>query len=112
MSTEGLLDSLLNILSDTNGILVSIDDVEMNIHEVSAEGKEPVSTGANAVISLLDSVRGHFEDARATLIQKLDVLIGAKTPKPLPELPEELEDLEEEELPPLEEEELTLEEEK
>ncbi len=96
-STEGLLDSLLNILGSTNDILGNIDDVEIEIHEAKAEG-EPVSSGANDVISLLDDVRGNFEEARNTLIKRLDVLVGKGTPeKPL--LPEEsIEEGEEEEL--------------
>ena len=95
-STEGLLDELLSILSNTNGILASIDSVEFSIHDANAEG-EPVSSGANDVIGLLDSVRGDFERARETLLKRLDVLVGKGTPEPLPEpVEEELEeDLEE-----------------
>lgn len=93
-STEGLLDELLSILSNTNGILSSIDMIEMGIHEANAEG-EPVSDGANEVIALLDSVRGDFERARETLLGRLDVLVGKSTPEPLPEpLEEEDEELE------------------
>ena len=99
-STEGLLDELLTILSNTNGILASIDSVELSIHEASAEGA-PISDGANDVISLLDSVRGDFERARETLLGRLDVLVGKGTPEALPEpeeedLEDELEELEEE----------------
>lgn len=97
-STEGLLDELLSILSGTNGILSSIDMIELGIHEASAEG-EPVSDGANEVVGLLDSVRGDFERARETLLGRLDVLIGKGTPEPLPEpVEEELEDDLEEDL--------------
>lgn len=106
VSTEGLLDALLDILSSTNGILTGIDDVEISIHEAKADG-EPVSTGANDVIALLDSVRGNFENARETMLNRLDVLVGKSTPEPLPEEPEpepeDEEEFEEEELEELEE---------
>jgi hypothetical protein len=84
VTTEGLLDELLSILSGTNGILSAIDMIELGIHEASAEG-EPVSDGANDVINLLDSVRGDYERARETLLGRLDVLVGKGTPEPIPE---------------------------
>ena len=99
------MDQLLDILSSTNNILGTIDEVELGIHEAKAEG-EPVSTGANDVIALLDGVRGDFESARGTLLSRLDVLVGKSTPEPLPEEPEPIEEEEEiieEELEELEE---------
>jgi hypothetical protein len=94
VTTEGLLDELLSVLSGTNGLLASIDDIEMSVHEASAEG-EPVSDGANDVIGLLDAVRPDLERARETLLGRLDVLVGKSTPEPLPEPVEEEDDLEE-----------------
>lgn len=90
-STEGLLDQLLNILSSTNNLLADMDGLELGIHESKAEG-EPVSTGANDVIALLDSVRGNFEEARETMLTRLDVLVGKATPEPPPPPVEEEEE--------------------
>jgi hypothetical protein len=77
VSSEGLLESLLDVLSNTNGILATIAEVEFNIHEAKADG-EPVSSSANEVIGLLDSVRGSFESARDTLLSQLDVMVPKK----------------------------------
>lgn len=77
-STEGLLESLLDVLGNTNTIISNIDEIEIGIHDAKASG-DPVSTGANAVIGLLDSVRGHYEEAREILLTRLDVLVGKAT---------------------------------
>jgi len=92
-STEGLLEKLLDVLSATNSIIISIDGLELGLHEAKADG-EPVSTGANQVISLLDSIHGHYEEARETLLTRLDILVGKATPK------REVEEVEPEEEPP------------
>jgi len=96
-STEGLLGELLGIATSTNDILASINSLELEIHEAKANG-DPVSTGANAVISLLDNVRGHYSDALDVIISRMDVLSGKTTPKPRPEevAEEDVEELPEE----------------
>lgn len=105
MSTAGLVEELLTLAAGANSSLTSIDNLEIMIHEAKADG-DPVSSGANDVISILDQVRPHLEKALDILLDRVGSITGKPTPEPLPieEEEPELEDEEEfeevEELPP------------
>jgi hypothetical protein len=88
-STEGLVSQLLAITSNTNGLLIDIDNLVLGISEAKAAG-EPVSSAANAVINILGDIRGNYEAAAGVLLTRMEELLGKATVAPRPEedLPE------------------------
>lgn len=76
-STEGLLNTLIGVLSDANNMIQRLHEVEQEIHEAKADG-EPVAGEANDVIMLAKDVSGHLEAARDILLKRLDVFLGGK----------------------------------
>lgn len=94
--TSGLLDQLLSVAGGVNSTLISIDDLEIGIHGAKADG-EPVSSGANDAVSILDQVRPHLESALDILLDRIGSISGKSTPEPPPLEEEELEEEEFEE---------------